>query len=372
MRKVTDLGQLNQRNKAAVWDYWQRMNHATLDQVPSVVQRAFHKDVDWNGPQPINRIRGLDALISDYWLPLRRSFPDIRREADILMGGMHLDVDFWPADPGHGWVSGIGYLVGTFEKDWLGIPATGAKSHIHFGQFYKMIDARIAESYVVFDLLSLMKQAGFQVLPPALGSEGGKVQRPQGGDGVLLTEQDPLEARKSANMFRAMVGGMRRYIRSRDGGNLESMGQQFYWHPDFHWYGPTGIGTSHNLEEYQDFHQRPWLRGFGDRGKEGLGEPTGNRLGYIAEGAYLSLGGWDGKYSRQNGEYQRVPASGRIVTIRDFDWYKRVGDDLIQNWVTIDMIDLFQQLGVDLFDRMRRQAELRKGGVHWYDPPLNA
>ena len=285
------------------------------------------------------------------------------------MGGMHIGGSYWPAEPGDGWVSGIGYFTGTFQHDWLGIPATGKKTNIRFGQFYKIRGEKIAESFVVLDLLSVMQQAGFQVLPPALGADGGKVQKPIGGDGVLLTEQDELESLKTVQLCRAMSSGMRRYVRQRDMEYLDTMDQHNYWHPDFHWYGPTGIGTSHNLEEYQDFHQRPWLRGFGDRGKEGLGPATGTLLGYMSEGQYLAVGGWDGKYSRQNGEYQGIPKTGKVVTIRDFDWYKRIGDDLVQNWVTIDMIDLFKQLDIDLFERMNNQIELRKRGINWYDPP---
>ncbi|MFT5133667.1 MAG: putative ester cyclase, partial [Gammaproteobacteria bacterium] len=265
----------NQKNKAVVWDYWQRMNHAEPGQIAGIVKKAFHRDVNWNGPQPINQIRGTDALITQFWEPLLHSFPDIRRNADILMGGANADED---------WVSGMGYLTGTFVHDWLGIPANGKKTNIHFGQFLLLRDQKIVESYAIFDILSVMKQAGFQVLPTALGAEGGKVLKPQGGDGILLTEQDDLETRKTMQIVESMWNGMSRYVRSRDGSNLESMEQQHYWHPDFHWYGPTGIGTSHTLEEYQDFHQGPWLTGFGDRSTPG--DPGGRQLGYVGEGNY--------------------------------------------------------------------------------------
>ena len=165
---MADWQARNQRNKAVVWEYWQRMNHAQAKEVSGIVNRAFHKDVDWNGPQPINQIRGSDALIRDFWEPLRHSFPDIKREPDILMGGVDSDED---------WVSGMGYLTGTFVHDWLDIPATGKKTHIHFGQFFVMRDGKIVESYCILDILAVFKQAGFQVLPNALGREGGKLQR---------------------------------------------------------------------------------------------------------------------------------------------------------------------------------------------------
>ena len=41
------------------------------------------------------------------------------------------------------------------------------------------------------------------------------------------------------------------------------------------------------------------------------------------------------------------------------DWWRREGDLLVQNWVFIDLPDLFLQMGVDLFARlneMRRRS----------------
>ena len=51
---MADWTQRNQRNKAVVWDYWQRMNHAEPSQIEGIVKKAFHRDVDGNGLQPIN------------------------------------------------------------------------------------------------------------------------------------------------------------------------------------------------------------------------------------------------------------------------------------------------------------------------------
>jgi predicted ester cyclase len=336
------------------------MNHAQAKEVPGIVKKAFHKDVDWNGPQPINQIRGPDELIGDFWEPLRHSFPDIKREADILMGGVDNDED---------WVSGIGYLTGTFVHDWLGIPATGNKTHIHFGQFFVMREEKIAESYCILDILAVFKQAGFQVLPNALGREGGKVQKPRDGDGILLMEQDELEGRKTRQLVGAMWNGLMRYVRERDMENMDTMEQHNYWHPEFHWMGPTGIGTTHGSTEFQDFHQRPWLIGFGDRNLDI--EWSGRYMGFFGEGQYACGGIWDQEFSTNHGQYQDVPATGKMMTLRDFDWYKRDGNYLIQNWIPIDIIDLFKQLGVDLFDRMHRQHELRKRGINWWDLPVD-
>jgi predicted ester cyclase len=354
---MSDSQKRNQENKEAVWDFWQKMNYVESNRVASLIKAAFHQDVNWNGPHPINNLKGVDALITNFWQPLLRSFPDLKRNPYIFMGGMMGEEE---------WVSGVGYLTGTLAQDWLGIPATGQKTNIHFGQFYVMREQKIAESYVVLDLLDVIRQAGFQVLPPARGAEGGKVPGPRAGDGVLLTEQDELESQKSLQLIQAMNEGMGRYVRSRDGGNMRTMELENYWHPKMHWYGPSGIGRCLSLEEFEDFHQRPWLHGFGDRHLSENG--GGRKMGEFGEGNYACEGIWDTVFSKHHGEYIGVPATEKLMTIRDFDWWKREGDCLIENWVPIDMIDLFKQIGVDLFDRLRRQVEQGKRGQHWFDP----
>jgi hypothetical protein len=143
------------------------------------------------------------------------------------------------------------------------------------------------------------------------------------------------------------------------------MEQDYYWHPQrMHWYGPSGIGSCFSLEEFQDFHQRPWLQGFGDRE---LWKTSGGRyVGPTYEGNFGAGGVWDTAFSVNHGDYLGMPATNKLITIRDFDWYRREGDYLVQNWVPIDMINLVLQLGVNLFDRLQHQIELRKQGKPWF------
>ena len=337
------MSQAIQANKALIWDLWQKLNHFQIADLPKLIHSSFHEYVDWNGPAPVNKLRGRSDLLSKFWLPLRRAFPDLKREPAVFMAGESAGVN---------WVSGTGYFTGTFDANWLGIPATGRKTFIRFGQFYVLREERIAESYLILDLIDLMRQAGFQVLAPARGMEGGRIPGPSYNSGILLTEQDPLESAKSADIVLAMRLGMRRYVRGRDGTDLRSMEQSQYWHPEMEWYGPTGIGSSYSLEEYEDYHQRPWLEGFGDRSLVWTG--PGRRMGNYAEGNYVCGGIWDTGYSRHNGTYGGAPGTGQTMILRDFDWWRREGDLICQNWVPIDLIHLYKQLGIDLFERMRQ------------------
>ncbi len=355
---MNDSSLLNQANKATVWDLWQRLNHAGIEQIPLILRGALHSDVNWNVSAPIDQLLGVESVIGDLWLPLRRAFPDLKRAPYVFMGGIDETSELYATLGGEEWVSGCGYLTGTFVKDWLGIPATGKKTNIFFGVFYILRDGLVAEAYAQLDILAVIRQAGYQLLPPAPGAEGGKIPAPAAKDGIMLTEQDALESRKSIQLVQAMGRGMRRYVRSRDGGDLRSMEQAKYWHPDMKWYGPSGIGACFTLEEYEDFHQRPWLEGFGDRNI--IREGSGRRMGRIGEGAYCAGGIWDTAYSHHNGVYVGLPPSGKLLTLRDFDWWKREGEWLVENWVPIDMIDLFRQMGVDLMGRLAEQVEARE------------
>jgi hypothetical protein len=43
--------------------------------------------------------------------------------------------------------------------------------------------------------------------------------------------------------------------------------------------------------------------------------------------------------------------------MRVMDVWRREGDLLAENWVFIDMIDLLDQLGVDVFERLRTNPQ---------------
>jgi len=334
------MSEINQHNKDLVWALWQRLNHATEEGLADVLAGAMTEDITWHGPHPINDITGVDGLVAHFWRPLRHAFPDLKRTCDVFIGGESL---------GEYWVTATGYFTGTFVNDWLGIPATNEKTYVRFGQFCVLEDSRISESYLILDLLAVMRQAGFQVLPPAKGAEGGRVPPPRSSDGVQLLEQDELVSRQTMQLVMAMVSGMRRF----DGQNLASMEQEHYWHPHFRWYGPCGIGTSRSLTEYQEFHQGPWVRAFPDRGFSP--DSPGRTMGFVSEGNYAAGGIWDRPYATHTGTYLGFAPTNVQFTIRDFDWWRREGNLLVENWVPIDMIDVFRQLGVDLFAEMENQ-----------------
>lgn len=335
--------ELNQQNKQIVWEFWQALDRAGSTGLSDVVRGALDPSVVWHGFDPINRLDGADAFVADFWQPLLHSFPDLTRQTHLFCGGKsngrvdgNLELD------GQMWVSGTGYLTGTFASDYLTIPATGSGVKIRWGEFCRVVDGKIVEIFFLLDLVDLMQQAGVQVLPPSRGQDA-LYPPPRAGDGILLEAQAAAESDYSLAHIRSFIfDGLNAYDQSE----LESMGMADFFHRDVQWYGPGGIGACLSLKEFEGFHQQPWLVAYPDRQVQNLDA-------LIAEGAYSGAPGWAGVRATHTGPYLDVPATGNAIEFNGLDWWKREGEMYVENWVFVDMIHLFRQFGVDLFARMR-------------------
>ena len=300
---------------------------STPETTPSVCRKFLSGSFHWYGPHPITRADGADSFIADVWAPLSQSFSGLQRTDDILMGGHYND---------QAWVAATGYYHGTFTKNWLGIPATGHPISLRFGEFARIANGRVCEFRTLFDLVALCRQAGLRLLPPDAGSEA-TVPAPATGDGVMLEKQDPEQGHASLQLVEDMIDGLLEF----DGSNLDSMGMQRFWTRDMRWYGPGGIGTTLGLDGFQSNHQGPFLAAFPDR-------TAGPHAALLAEGDYVSVTGWPSVIGSHMGPYLGLPASGTRVGMQVMDFWRRENGKLAENWVLIDMLDLFMQLGVDL------------------------
>lgn len=322
--------------KQQVWTLWHALDRSPESELAALLARYYHDEARWHGAHPINELTGPTALADGLWRPLRRAFPDLQRRTHLFFGGESF---------GGTWVTGTGYLEGRFEHDWLGIPATRSRTALRFGEFNRVEGGKIVESYVLFDILDLIRRAGYPLLTSDGGTEG-DVPGPASGDGVLLNGHLDDESAESLRLVEAMLGGLRSYDRE----SLASMGMTRYWHPNMLWFGPAGIGTTVGLRGFEDHHQRPFLTAFPDR-------RGGNHRARFAEGHYVATTGWPSLTATHLGPYLGLPATGRRIEMRVMDWWRREGDLLVENWVLLDMLDNFNQLGVDLLDRLRMRVQ---------------
>ena len=331
---------MTQDNKWRVWNFWQQLNSAKESNVADIVREYVDDTIDLTASHPINQQRGRDAIVANLWQPLLRAFTGLRRECYVFVSGQFDNKD---------WVAATGVFSGTFAHDWLNIPASGKMTTIRFGEFCALRNGKIVENFLLLDLVDVMRQVGIRVLPVSPGAEN-YFPPSTGPSGVLLESQDERESKTSLQLVEAMIGGLGQF----DGADASKMKQTDFWSPQMHWYGPCGIGASRNRQEYERNHQTPFLIAFPDR--KGFTHPDGGtHKARFAEGYFVASTGWPSVRATHLGEYLGTPATGKRISMRVMDFWRRESNLLMQNWVFIDLPELFLQFEVDLFARLEKQ-----------------
>ena len=174
---------------------------ARASDVPALLERLYGLGAQWRGSHPLNEMRGAGAIASRVWLPLIEAFPDLERRDLIVAGGTF---------EGRDYVAMVGHYCGTMRRDWLGIPATGAPVFIRYGEVHRVVDGRITQSNCLWDVLDVIRQAGFWPLAPSLGVEG-MWPGPVTGDGLAFRDADPVESAASLAQTLAMHGTLGAY-----------------------------------------------------------------------------------------------------------------------------------------------------------------
>ena len=237
-------------NKQAV--HHKLMELCSTTDLKAVAASIYAEDACCSAFHPVNELSGRDAILDGLWRPIRNALPDVERRDSILIAGEYNGNDI---------VSIMGHYQGTFSNTLFEIPATHGNVHIRYCEVHFCVAGRITQSYVLIDLLDVMRQAGCWPIAPSLGAEG-KWPGPATADGV---RPDGVGLEVGANELK-LVRKMHAGILSFDGQNLESMDHEKYWSNNFMWYGPSGIGTTRGLSGFQAHHQIPFLRAFPDRG----------------------------------------------------------------------------------------------------------
>jgi predicted ester cyclase len=339
-------------NKRSLYEALQTIAGAPAESLRTSLEAAYDPDVEWRGAHPLNEMRGIDAMTEAVWLPLKRSFPDLERRDTILVGGSY---------EGRDYVATVGHYCGIFREPWLTIPATGRPVYIRYGEVHQVKDGRIVQSNCLWDILDVMRQAGFWPLVPSLGTEG-MWPGPLTADGIVLTETDPAESAASIAQTLAMHQALGAYddnaVDKRQG--LLEMPQKSYWHEKMMWYGPSGIGTTRGLQGFVDYHQLPFRAAF-KRPVGTLEEVHAARRAHgaghyirIGDGPYSVTGGWPSVYAiHDGGNFLGLGPTGRPVTMRVMDFYLHHEGLIRENWVPLDILDLLKQMDIDVFERMR-------------------
>ena len=344
----------NLLNKKRVYHGLAELASAGADAIEPAMRSIYHPEVHWRGAHPLNEIKGIDGVVESVWTPLIDAFPDLERRDLILVGGSYEDNEF---------VAAMGHYCGTFRRDWLTIPATGRPIFIRYGEVHKVRDGQIIESNCLWDILDVMRQAGFWPIAPSLGTEG-MWPGPITGDGIVLRETDPAEGKANIAATLAMHKTLADYddLDDLNRDSLLAMPQRHHWHPKMMWYGPSGIGTTRGLQGFVDYHQLPFRVALPNRqgGAQIKDRFKGGHYIRIGDGPYSVTGGWPSvRGLHLGGNFLGVGPTGRELTMRVMDFYLHHEGLIRENWVPLDILDVLMQMDFDVFERM--QSIFRRG-----------
>ncbi len=331
--------QLIQRFRAALYD----CDPAAL---PGQLRAVLAPDCLIHLAFPMGDLAGPDALFDRAYRPLLDAIPDLERRDFIVMAG--------PSGTDQ-WVGCAGHYLGVFERPWLSIPPTQRAVFMRYAEFFRVVDNQVVEMQAVWDLPQLMQQAQAWPLTPSLGVEW-LVPGPATQDGLVPPPHNPAMSEANRQLVGDMLTAMGRHPLA---GGAEVMRLEHYWHPKLLWYGPAGIGSVRRIAGFRRGHQIPFLKAMPDRSAE----VKSGQAGLFADGAYVATTGWPNMRMTLSGDgWLGIAPAGRKITMRSLDFWRCEAGRIRENWVLIDLLDVYHQLGVDVFARLRELTPARQPG----------
>ncbi len=279
---------------------------------------------------PLGTAVGAEAAFNTGFFPLREAFADLDRREMIRICGVD--------GQGQTWVGTMGWYMGRFGAPFLGIPPTGRLAVMRYKEFFRIEGRSVVEFQSLWDIPELMMQAGVWPMVPSLGRDFHAP--PPADQGGLQVSGDGGEA------LRIVIDMLSGLQRNRDG--VAAMQLESFWHPKMTWYGPAGIGTARGISGFRHHHQAPFLEAMPDR------RALLERGHLFAEGDYVGFTAWPGMEMTLSGSgWLGLPGAGQTLTMRSLDFWRVEGQLIRENWVLVDLLDVYDQLGVDVLARMR-------------------
>ena len=331
-------------NKAVLAPLLKAMHNFEGHRVKALLQDLIDDHVIAHMCFPFNRTVGPTSLYETCYAPLLLSMPDLERRDLIVMSGT--------TSAGHEWVGCAGHYLGTFLAPWLDIPPTGHLTLMRFHEFFLFEQGKIVEIQAIWDIPEVMLQANAWPLSPSLGWEG-FIPGPASQDGLNISDQFHGQGQASAQHVLDMLDHLTLHPKQ---GGPEVMQLQRFWHPRMNWYGPAGIGSSRGIAGFRHWHQIPFLNAMPDRGSH----DHELDFHFFGEGQYVAVTGWPNmKQTITQGGWLGIAHSGQKISLRSLDFWRMDGNLIRENWVLVDLLDVYDQVGIDVFSRLREFNKAR-------------
>lgn len=307
------------------------------------LQEVFAPDCDIHLAFPFEDLDGPNTLFEQAYKPLLAAVPDLERRDFIVMAG---------EANGDNWVGCGGHYMGVFERHWLDIPPTQHAVFMRYHEFFRIEGDKVVEMQALWDIPQVMMQADAWPMTPSLGAEW-FVPGPATQDGIITAPYDQLKADASLKLVLDMLTAMSKHPLS---GGPEVMALDRYWHPKMFWYGPAGIGSMRGIAGFRNWHQIPFLKAMPDR----KGSITEKAV-MFADGNYVATTGWPNMQMTLSGDgWLGIAPANQKLTMRSLDFWRCENGLIRENWVLVDLLHAYDQLGVDVFERMREVTYARQ------------
>jgi predicted ester cyclase len=328
--------------RAAMYDFSEMGVRSALAAISS-------SDAMFHACHPFGDLQGADAFYGSVYAPLFAAVPDLERRDYIVVAG--------PDSERTNWVGCAGFYTGRFLAAWLDIPPTGHLLHMRFHEFYRFDNGQLVEVQCLWDLPEVMMQANAWPLSPSLGREW-LVPGPATQDGLAI---GPYNAKTSAASCELVLQALNFMKKHPSHGGPEVMDMPRFWHANLNWYGPAGIGSARGIQAFRDWHQIPFIAAMPDRGLHS------NEISahFFADGPYVAVTGWPNMVQTMSHPgWLGIAPTNTKVNLRSLDFWRIEAGKIRENWVLVDLLHLYHQIGVDAFSRIREFNKSRCG----FDP----
>lgn len=317
-----------QQEKQIVKRYHAALDMAYGDTLVDVMNDHCDANLLWRGYFPFDEITDPKEVAIRFWAPLKNALTHMQRREDVFFAGRNQIDDFQSI-----WVVSMGHLVGLFDKPWLGIKPTGKMAFLRYCTFHRVVENKIVETAMYFDIPHLMTQAGQNPFPAQTAQH--LVQPgPITHAGQLLEEQPVELGQKTLATINKMISDLGQWHNDLP---LEEE-LALTWHDNMIWWGPAGIGATYTIERYAKQHSGPFRAGFTNRSGT-------NHIARLAEGHYGGFFGWPNFTATPAGGFMGLPGSDVPGEFRVIDIYRCEGEKLMENWVFIDLLHFWNSQG---------------------------
>ncbi len=87
---------------------------------------------------------------------------------------------------------------------------------------------------------------------------------------------------------------------------------------------------------------------------------TGGKGEFFADGDYVAVSGWPNMHATISGDgWLGIAPAGQQITMRSLDFWRCERGLIRENWVLVDLLHVYRQVGVDVLARLREFNKAR-------------